>query len=172
MSFFIFWCMYCGIPSWMGQGSESDPKNPHRHHRLHRHPSVFTVLPRAVLEKILQILPVWLGSSVPHRKSWKCLSAVFPSIHSHTLWRLFLELFQQVCTYGFLLDGINNSYNNSWILLSQVILGNCYIIKKSDSAEFAKIIALVFLICLSWCHESIYPQVLISRRHLFNGSII
>lgn len=148
-------------------------QNPHRHHRLHRHPPVFILLPRAVLEKILQILPVWLSSSVPHRKSWKRLPAVFPSIHSHTLWRLFLELFQQVCAYGFLLDGINNSYNNSWILLSsQVILGNCYIIKKSDSAEYAKIVALVFLVCLSWCHEWIYPQVLISRRYLFNGSII
>lgn len=146
--------MYYGIPSWMGHSSESDPQNPHRHHRLHRYPSVFTVLPRAVLEKILQILPVWLGSSVPHRKSWKCLPAVFPSIHSYTLWRLFLEVFQQVCTYGFLLDGINNSYNNSWILLSsQVILGNCYIIKKSDSAVFAKIICLGILgmfVRVSW----------------------
>lgn len=159
--------MYCGIPSWMGHSSESDPQNPHRHHRLHRYPSVFTVLPRAVLEKILQILPVWLGSSVPHRKSWKCLPAVFPSIHSYTLWRLFLEVFQQVCTYGFLLDGINNSYNNSWILLSsQVILGNCYIIKKSDSAVFAKIICLGSLgmfVIVSWIT---YSQVLISRTDL------
>lgn len=147
----------------MGQGWEPDPKNPHR---LHRYPSVFTVLPRAVLEKIAQILPVWLDSSVPHRKSWKCLPALFTSIHSYTWWRLFLEIFQQVCTYGFLLDGINNSYNNSWILVSQVILGNCYIIKNSDSAEFGKIICLDILsmfVIVSWI---VNPQVLISRRYL------
>lgn len=39
------------------------------------------------------------------------------STHSDTLWGLFLEVFQGFCTYGFLLDGINNSYSNSWILL-------------------------------------------------------
>lgn len=158
--------MYCGVPSWMGHGSESDPQNPHRYHRLHRYPSVFTVLPRAVLEKILQILFVWLGSSVPHRKSWKCLPAVFPSIHSYTLWRLFLEVFQQVCTYGFLFNGINNSiirvessYHLRWFW-------EIYIIKKSDSAVFAKLICLGILVMFVRVLWITYPQVLISRMYL------
>lgn len=154
----------------MGHNSEWDSKNPHR---LHRYASVFTVLPRAgFLEKIFQILHVWLCSSVPHRKSWKCLPAVFPSIHSYTLWRLFLELYQQVCTYGFLLDGINNSCNNSWILLpSQVLLGSCCITKKSDSAEFAKIICLAILgifVMVSWSSTSTRSYF----QKVFNGSII
>lgn len=68
--------------------------------------------------------------------------------------------------YGFLFNGINNSiitvessYHLRWFW-------EIYIIKKSDSAVFAKLICLGILVMFVRVLWITYPQVLISRMYL------
>lgn len=68
--------------------------------------SIRPVLPMVASEKMLQVLSLWLGSAVP--PSEKLENPVVFSFLSGTS-RLFLELFQGVGTYVFLLAVTNNS---------------------------------------------------------------
>lgn len=68
--------------------------------------SIRPVLPMVASEKMLQVLSLWLGSAVPPSEKLEN-PAVFSFLSGTS--RLFLELFQGVGTYVFLLAVTNNS---------------------------------------------------------------
>lgn len=105
--------------------------------------SIRPVLPVVVSGKILQVLTLWLGSSVPQWKTWKIL--LFSPSSLTCCSRLFLELFQGVDTHGFLLAGTNNSsesfHHLRWFWGSY---------QNSSYSEFTD---LIFFVIMSQCHE-------------------
>lgn len=118
--------------------------------------SIRPVLPVVVSGKILQVLTLWLGSSVPQWKTWKIL--LFSPSSLTCCSRLFLELFQGVDTHGFLLAGTNNSsesfHHLRWFWGSY---------QNSGYSEFTDLIFFCDYVTVS---RTTNPLSLISRKHL------